>query len=89
MHNNRLPSTPDVDVLLSAIRSASSVPESEDINVLALVKGGEYYVFLYSDPQRQATLRTLGRFAAEPTLTFTWYDAAVLVTKIRQGESND
>jgi len=57
---------------------------SQDINVLALVKGSERYVFLYEDSSRAETLRVLGRFASNPELSFTWYDAAVLSQKIRQ-----
>lgn len=55
-----------------------------DINVLALVKGEERYVFLYDDASRAETLRVLGRFASNPDLTFSWYDAAVLSQKVRQ-----
>lgn len=69
-------------------RPAANVQEepgvSQDINVLALVKGAERYVFLYDDSSRAETLRTLGRFASNPELSFTWYDAAVLSQKIRQ-----
>lgn len=57
---------------------------SQDINVLALVKGEERYVFLFDDANRTEALRTLGRFASNPELSFTWYDAAVLSQKIRQ-----
>ena len=57
---------------------------NQDINVLALVKGDERYVFLYDDDNRAETLRTLGRYASNPDLSFTWYDAAVLSQKIRQ-----
>jgi len=57
---------------------------SRDINVLALVKGQERYVFLYDDDNRAETLRQLGRFASREDLSFTWYDAAVLSQKIRQ-----
>ena len=57
---------------------------NEDINVLALVKGAERYVFLYDDSSRAETLRVLGRYASNPELSFTWYDAAVLSQKIRQ-----
>ncbi|HUY35024.1 MAG TPA: hypothetical protein VMV69_19910 [Pirellulales bacterium] len=56
----------------------------QDINVLALVKGAERYVFLYDDASRAETLRVLGRYASNPELSFTWYDAAVLSQKIRQ-----
>ena len=57
---------------------------SEDINVLALVKGQERYIFLYDDGNRSNALRTLGRYASNPDLSFTWYDAAVLSQKIRR-----
>ena len=57
---------------------------NQDINVLALVKGSERYVFLYDDDSRGETLRTLGRYASNAQLSFTWYDAAVLSQKVRQ-----
>ena len=60
---------------------------TQDINVLALVKGSERYVFLFDDKNRSETLRTLGRYASDPELSFTWYDAAVLSQKIRQTQS--
>ena len=56
---------------------------SQDINVLALVKGDERYVFLYDDASRAEMLRMLGRYASNPELSFTWYDAAVLSQRIR------
>jgi hypothetical protein len=62
---------------------------SEDINVLALVKGRERYIFLYEDSQRAEALRALGRFASNPELSFTWYDAAVLSQKVRQNAPSD
>jgi hypothetical protein len=51
---------------------------NSDLNVLALVKGPENYVFLYDDISRAEALRLLGRFASNPDLSFTWYDAALL-----------
>lgn len=57
---------------------------SQDINVLALVKGSERYVFLFDDNNRTETLRQIGRYAADPDLSFNWYDAAVMSQKIRQ-----
>lgn len=55
-----------------------------EINVLALVKGNERYVFLFDDDNRTETLRQIGRYAANPELSFSWYDAAVMSQKIRQ-----
>ncbi|MCE2726891.1 MAG: hypothetical protein LW698_08960 [Planctomycetaceae bacterium] len=56
---------------------------SRDINVIALVKGGERYVFLYDDDSRNEALQALARHAANPDLSFSWYDAAVLGQKVR------
>jgi hypothetical protein len=57
---------------------------TQDINVLALVKGEERYIFLFDDDHRSEALRTLGKFASNPELSFSWYDAAVLSQRIRQ-----
>ncbi|WP_245764641.1 hypothetical protein [Planctomicrobium piriforme] len=54
------------------------------MNVIALVKDGERYVFLYDDRSVPQLLQTLGRYAADPELNFTWYDAAVLSQKVRR-----
>lgn len=56
----------------------------KEINVLALAKGHERYIFLYDDKHRIDTLQTFGRFAGNPDLSFTWYDAANLSQKIRR-----
>jgi len=53
------------------------------VNVLALVKEGERYVFLYDDESAATLLQTFGRYAAEKELSFSWYDAAVLSKKVR------
>lgn len=56
---------------------------NDDVNVLALVKGKERYIYLYDDNQQAEALRTLGRHASDPKLSFSWYDAAVLSRKVR------
>ena len=56
---------------------------SEDVNVIALVKGTERYVFLWTDADRQEVLRTLGRFAENYELSFDWMDVASLTQKVR------
>ena len=55
------------------------------MNVLCLSKDDERYVFIYDDASQSEALRTLGRFASRPDLSFTWYDAAVMSKKIREG----
>jgi len=58
--------------------------EERDVKVIALIKGEEQYIFLYNENNRAETLRLLGRYASNPELSFSWYDAAVLSQKIRQ-----
>jgi hypothetical protein len=57
---------------------------NEHINVLAMIKGEEKFIFLYNEANRIEMLRTLGRYAADPDLNFSWYDAAVMSKKIRE-----
>ena len=73
------PTTSLLSISLTRHRSVT-----HDINVLALVKGEERYIFLYDDERKSEALRTLGRFASNPELSFSWYDAAVLSQRIRQ-----
>ena len=61
---------------------------SQEVNVLALVKGSERYLFLYNEENRAETFRVMARYAANPELSFTWYDAAVLCQKIRQEDTS-
>jgi hypothetical protein len=49
-----------------------------EYNVLALVKGEEKYVYIYLDTHHKALLRVLESHAANPHLSFNWFDAAVL-----------
>ena len=53
------------------------------VNVIALVKDSERYIFLYDDESSATLLQNLGKFAANPDLSFSWYDAAVLSQKVR------
>ena len=62
---------------------------SQDINVVALVKGEERYIFLFNDEKKGETLRTLGRYASDTKLSFSWYDAAVLSQKVRRVDKVD
>lgn len=53
-------------------------------NVIALVKKEERYVFLYDEHSADTLLRQFGRYASDESLSFTWYDAAVLSQRIRR-----
>jgi hypothetical protein len=55
-----------------------------DVNVLALVKGDERYIFLFTDERRRECVRVMRGFATNPELSFTAYDAAVLSQRVVQ-----
>ena len=54
-----------------------------ELNVLALIKGEERYVYVYDDDSRQPLIDLLRDQASDPSLSFTWFDAAVLSDKAR------
>lgn len=51
---------------------------------VVIVKGVERYMFLYDDASRVQVMRAAGRFASNSELSFTWYDASVVTTMVRQ-----
>jgi hypothetical protein len=55
-----------------------------ELNVLALIKGAERYVFVYDDNARHELIDAFRQFATDPELSFNWFDAAVLTDKARQ-----
>ena len=61
----------------------TNIRNGNGINVVALVKGSEKYIFLYDDDHRSECLRALGRAATNRELAFDWYDAARLSQAIR------
>jgi hypothetical protein len=54
------------------------------LNVLALVKGDERYVYVYDDGSRAALLDTFRAHAAGPDLSLNFFDAAVLTQKAHE-----
>jgi hypothetical protein len=55
-----------------------------ELNVLALIKGAERYVFVYDDCSQAALLDAFHDQAADPELSLTWFDATVLTQKARE-----
>lgn len=54
---------------------------SREFNVLALVKGDHYYVYVFDDDSRQDLQQQFHEQAADPSLNFSAFDAAVLARK--------
>ena len=55
-----------------------------EVNVLALLKGKERYVFIYDDSSVETLIDTLRDQAANPQLSLSWFDVAVLTQKTRE-----
>src|SRR5262249_15987578 len=56
----------------------------QEFNVLALIKGEERYVYVYDDQSRGALVEFFHAQAADPDLTLSWFDAAVLTRKAEE-----
>ena len=52
-----------------------------ELNVLALVKGEEQYVYIYDDDSREPLLEAFEAHAADDRLSLNWFDAAVLARR--------
>jgi hypothetical protein len=54
------------------------------LNILALLKGEEQYVYVYDDASRATLLEVFHEQAANPQLTLNWFDAVVLSQKAEE-----
>jgi len=61
-----------------------NAPMPQELNILALVKGQEHYIFVYDDESRDGLIDAFRDQAADPRMSFNWYDAAVLTEKARE-----
>lgn len=55
-----------------------------DLNVLALIKGEERFIFVYDDESRERLIDSVRDKAADPGVSLSWFDAAVLTQRARQ-----
>jgi hypothetical protein len=56
---------------------------TRELNVLALIKGRERYIFVYDDESRDALLDDIRDKAADPAIPINWFDAAVLTERVK------
>jgi hypothetical protein len=54
-----------------------------DLNVLALFKGEERFVFVYDDVSREDCIAAIRDCAADSESVFNWFDAAVLTERAK------
>jgi hypothetical protein len=56
---------------------------TRELNVLALIKGTERFIFVYDDESRDALIDDIRDKAADPAVPVNWFDAAVLTERVR------
>jgi hypothetical protein len=54
-----------------------------ELNVLALHKGTEHYLFVYDDDSVPSLVDLFRRFASDTEISFNWFDAAVMTEKCK------
>lgn len=54
------------------------------MNFIDYTRGAERYVLLFDDEHRHDALRSLWRWAANPGLSFDWFDAVKLSVRIKE-----
>lgn len=57
---------------------------ASEVNVLALFKGAEKFIYVYDDESRDAVIDVIREAAADPHVAVNWFDAAVLTERARQ-----
>ena len=63
-------------------------PVRRELNVLALLKGNERYIYAYDDASRAGLIDAFRDDAADPHLSLSWLDVSVLIAKARdQGKT--
>lgn len=61
---------------------------NRELNVLALFKGTERYIFVYDDDSREALIDDIRHKAADPAVPINWFDAAVLTERVRNHQES-
>ena len=56
---------------------------TQELNVLALIKGDERFIFVYDDESKDALIDDIRHKAADPAIAINWFDAAVLTERVR------
>ena len=60
-----------------------------EMNILAMAKGAERYVFLYDDDSCDALIEVFDRFAENADLNFSSSDAVLLTQKVRESAERE
>ncbi|MDY3555334.1 hypothetical protein R5W24_004476 [Gemmata sp. JC717] len=56
---------------------------TQELNVLALIKGTERFIFVYDDHSKDELIDDIRDKAADPAVALNWFDASVLTERVR------
>jgi hypothetical protein len=57
---------------------------NQELNILALIKGDERYVYVYDDASRPKLVEAFHAQAANAELSLNWFDVVVLTQKAEE-----
>ena len=60
---------------------------TRELNVLALFKGDERFIFVYDDESKDALIADIRDKASDPAVALNWFDAAVLTERVRNPQT--
>jgi hypothetical protein len=67
-----------------AFRATARKDVPHELSVLALLKGKERFLYVYDDESRERLIDAIRDQAADPNVSLSWFDAAVLTQRARQ-----
>ncbi len=67
-----------------ALHRAGGRAVVSELNVLALFKGNERFIFVYDDESRDRLIDAIRDAAADPAVAISWFDSALLTERARQ-----
>jgi hypothetical protein len=77
------PSTRGADLWKVGMPRREGMRVTRELNVLALFKGTERFIFVYDDDSRDLLIDEIRHKAADPATPINWFDAAVLTERVR------
>lgn len=71
----------NLDQLLGRIPACES-----DYHIVYLPAHGQHWIWIYADDQALQVCRSAGKMASDPKLDLTWWDAAMISSRVREVE---
>src|SRR5688500_13622276 len=79
-----LPQSPSMPSLMPAtFEPPATLNTSDGLNIVALARGSERYIVIYTDSEAEQAAIKLGQWASHPDLSLTWREAQAGIRCIR------